>query len=339
MKRSRNASLKRYNSFSVEARAARLVELESADDIDEFVANDRFDNRRDLILGGGSNILFIADIDGSVVLNRVKGKRIVEDSGDEVTVEANAGENWHHLVLWSLDQGFSGIENLSLIPGLAGAAPMQNIGAYGVELADVLESVQTIDLVSRQRRVFDNAQCRFAYRNSRFKSDDAGRYLITGIRLRLQRGFTPRLEYSGIAQELASMGIEKPGARQVSEAVIRIRQRKLPDPAVTGNAGSFFKNPVVDRAKAELLAAEFPDLPTYPDGERAKLSAAWMIENCGWKGRSMGQAAVSEKHALVLINKGNATGREILALASAIRESVLDRFEVVLQPEPLIIGS
>ena len=337
MKRSHNASLKPYNSFSVEARAAQLIELESLDDIDELIANHRFDSQRDLVLGGGSNILFASDIEGRVILNRVRGKRIVEDLGSDVIVEASAGENWHHLVLWTLDQGLSGIENLSLIPGLAGAAPLQNIGAYGVELADVLESVQAVDLLSRERRAFDNAQCRFAYRDSRFKSADAGRFLITGIRLRLQRGFTPRLAYSGIVEELASMGIATPNPRQVSDAVIRIRQRKLPDPAVTGNAGSFFKNPVVSRSTAERLSGDFPGLPVYPSGEDVKLAAAWMIENCGWKGRSMGRAAVSEKHALVLINKGAASGAEILALADAIRESVLDRFEIELQPEPLIV--
>jgi len=337
MKRTQNASLKRYNSFSVDARAAQLIELESAEDIEVFVASDRFDSQRDLILGGGSNILFTADVEGSVVLNRVKGKRIVEDSGDDVIIEASSGENWHQLVLWSLDQGLSGIENLSLIPGLAGAAPMQNIGAYGVELADVLESVQAVDLETREWREFDNAQCRFAYRDSRFKSANAGRYLVTGIRLRLHRSFKPRLAYIGITEELSSMGVAKPNARQVSDAVIRIRRRKLPDPAVTGNAGSFFKNPVVDRSTADVLVKEFPGLPAYHEGSRSKLSAAWMIENCGWKGRSMGQAAVSEKHALVLINKGNATGQDILALANAIRESVLERFEIELQPEPLII--
>ena len=337
MKRSHNASLKPYNSFSVEARAAQLIELESLDDIDELIANHRFDSQRDLVLGGGSNILFASDIEGHVILNRMRGKRIVEDLGGDVIVEASAGENWHHLVLWTLDQGLSGIENLSLIPGLAGAAPLQNIGAYGVELADVLESVQAVDLLSRERRAFDNSQCRFAYRDSRFKSADAGRFLITGIRLRLQRGFTPRLAYSGIVEELASMGIATPNPRQVSDAVIRIRQRKLPDPAVTGNAGSFFKNPVVSRSTAERLSGDFPGLPVYPSGEDVKLAAAWMIENCGWKGRSMGRAAVSEKHALVLINKGAASGAEILALADAIRESVLDRFEIELQPEPLIV--
>ena len=337
MKRSLNASLKHLNSFSVEARAAQLIELESDDDLLAFITEHRFDMTRDLILGGGSNILFTTDIQGTVILNRVPGKRIVEDSGDEVVLEASAGENWHQLVLWSLAQGLSGIENLSLIPGQAGAAPMQNIGAYGVELADVLDSVKTIDLGSRQLREFQNRQCQFEYRNSRFKSTDAGRYLITSIRLRLRRKFIPRLSYSGIGEELASMGIDTPNARQVSDAVIRIRQRKLPDPGVQGNAGSFFKNPLVSRLTADLLAREFKGLPVYSDGDQVKLSAAWMIEKCGWKGRTLGRAAVSGQHALVLINRDNATGHEILMLAEAIRESVRDRFDIQLQPEPLII--
>ncbi len=337
MKRSLNASLKHLNSFSVEARAAQLIELESENDLIKLIAEHRFDRTRDLILGGGSNILFTTDIEGTVILNRVPGKRIIEDSGDEALLEASAGENWHQLVLYSLEQGLSGIENLSLIPGQAGAAPMQNIGAYGVELADVLDSVRTIDLKSLQPREFQNGQCHFAYRNSRFKSTDAGRYLITGIRLRLQRKFTPNLSYKGIGEELASMGIDTPTARQVSDAVIRIRQQKLPDPRVTGNAGSFFKNPLVSRSTADLLLKEFKELPVYSDGDQAKLSAAWMIEKCGWKGRSLGRAAVSGQHALVLINRDNASGSDILKLANAIRESVRDRFDIELQPEPLII--
>ena len=339
MKRKFNASLKHLNSFSVEARAGQLLELESEEDLQSFFSEHRFDATRDLILGGGSNVLFAGNVDGTVILNRVRGKRIIEDSNGEVLLEALGGENWHQLVLWSLDQGLSGIENLSLIPGLAGAAPMQNIGAYGVELADVLESVQTLDLQSGQVREFKQADCQLDYRNSRFKSADTGKYLITGIRLRLQREFVPKLAYKGLSEELLTMGISEPTARQVSEAVIRIRQRKLPDPTVIGNAGSFFKNPVVSRTTADLLVKENIGLPVYPAGDEAKLSAAWLIEKSGWKGRSSGRAAVSEQHALVLINKGNATGREILALADAIRVSVRDRFGIELQPEPLIVRS
>ena len=338
MKRIPDASLKHLNSFSVEARAGQVLELECEDDLQTFISEYRFDAERDLILGGGSNILFAGDVEGTVILNRVIGKRIVEDSDDEVLLEARAGENWHQLVLWSLDQGLSGIENLSLIPGLVGAAPMQNIGAYGVELADVLDSVQTLDLNNGRAREFNQRDCRLDYRNSRFKSEDAGKYLITGIRLRLQRKFIAKLAYKGLEEELLSMGIDSPSAKQVSEAVVRIRQRKLPDPNVIGNSGSFFKNPVVNRETADLLEKEFAGLPVYSAGDKAKLSAAWLIERCGWKGRSLGRAAVSEQHALVLVNKDNATGREILTLANAIRGSVQDRFGIELQPEPVIIN-
>lgn len=340
MKRTRKASLKHLNSFSVEARAGQLLELESEDDLQTYAQQFHFDPAHDLILGAGSNILFAGDIEGTVILNRISGRKIVADSHDEVLLEVCAGENWHQLVLWSLDQGLSGIENLSLIPGLAGAAPIQNIGAYGVELADVLDSVQALDLESSELREFKHADCHFAYRNSRFKSADVGRYLITRIRLRLQRHFVARLDYAGLNEELQAMGIDEPDAKNVGAAVIRIRQRKLPDPRITGNAGSFFKNPVVNRATADLLEKEFTELPVFPmDNDSAKLSAAWMIEKCGWKGRSMGRAAVSGQHALVLVNKDNATGAELLALADAIRESVRDRFAIKLQPEPLIVRS
>jgi len=338
MKRTRNATLKHLNSFSVEALAGQLLELESEGDLQVFADQYRFDPAHDLILGGGSNILFAGDVEGTVILNRVCGKKIVADSNDEVLLEVCAGENWHQLVLWSLDQGLSGIENLSLIPGLAGAAPMQNIGAYGVELADVLDSVQALDLESGETREFRHQDCHFAYRDSRFKSADAGRYLITRICLRLQRHFVPQLGYAGLGEELRAMGIDAPSTKHVSEAVMRIRRRKLPDPGVIGNAGSFFKNPVVSRATANLLEKDFAGLPVFPiDNDTAKLSAAWLIEQCGWKGRSMGRAAVSSQHALVLVNKDNATGDELLALADAIRESVQDRFAIELQPEPRIV--
>ncbi len=338
MKQVANASLKHLNSFSVEAKAGQLLTLESEHDLKAFTDNHRFDPEHDLILGGGSNVLFARDIEGSVILNRVTGRKIVEDSDSEVLIEACGGENWHQLVLWSLEQGLSGIENLSLIPGLAGAAPMQNIGAYGVELADVLHSLQALDLKTGAYCEFDREHCQFAYRDSRFKSTDAGRYLITRIRLSLQRRFTATLTYAGLGEELQSMGIEQATPKQVSDAVIRIRQRKLPDPEVTGNAGSFFKNPVVDRTVADLLLKDFAGLPVYVmDSGEAKLSAAWMIEHCGWKGYREGDAGVSDQHALVLVNHGNASGRQLLDLANAIGESVKSRFGIDLKPEPIII--
>lgn len=336
MKRTTDASLKHLNSFAVEAHAGQLLELESEQDLETFITEHHFDPACDLIMGGGSNILFAGDIDGSVILNHVTGRRIIQDSEDAVLLEASAGENWHQLVLWSLQQGLSGIENLSLIPGLAGAAPMQNIGAYGVELADVLDSVKTIDLQNGKTRTFQKTDCQLAYRNSRFKSSDAGKYLITSIRLRLARKFKPVLTYKGLGEELYSMGLKTPTAKQVSDAVIRIRQRKLPDPNIIGNSGSFFKNPLVNHAIAEQLKKEFAGMPVFPAGTGTKLSAAWLIEKCGWKGRSMGGAAVSEQHALVLINRNQATGAEILQLADAIGESVRERFGIVLEPEPLI---
>lgn len=338
MKQTFDASLKDLNSFSVEVHADRLLELEFADDLQSLTTDFQFDPTHDLILGGGSNILFAGNVEGTVVLNRVKGRQITPDSDGSFLLEACAGENWHELVLWSLEQGLSGIENLSLIPGLAGAAPMQNIGAYGVELSDVLDSVQALDLKSGTIREFTHGDCGFAYRDSRFKSADAGQYLITRICLRLQRDFSPQLNYAGLGEELLAMGVDTPSATQVSEAIIRIRKRKLPDPEVTGNAGSFFKNPLVSQTLAKLLGAEFEGLPVYlQDDESAKLSAAWLIEHCGWKGRSKGRAAVSDKHALVLVNNGNASGAEILTLAQAIRESVRERFGIELETEPRIV--
>jgi len=338
MKRILNASLKHLNSFSVHARASQLIELNCEDDLHRFTSEYRFDPCNDLILGGGSNILFARDIEGTVILNRVKGKKISEDSDDQILLEVNAGENWHELVLWSLDQGLSGLENLSLIPGLVGAAPIQNIGAYGVELSDVLDSVQVLDLESGEFYEFPHKECQFAYRSSRFKSASASRHLITRIRLRLGRKSEPNLGYKGLNEELRAMGVSNVTAREVSEAVIRIRRRRLPDPQVIGNAGSFFKNPLVSRSTADLMKREFDELPVFMQSDNtAKLSAAWLIEKCGWKGRGVGRAAVSDQHALVLVNKGNATGSEILVLANNICASVKTRFGIELQAEPRII--
>jgi len=337
MKRSFNASLKTLNSFAVEARASQLLELEDDADLQTFTGEFRFDPASDLVLGGGSNILFAGDVEGTVILNRVPGKKIIEDYGDTVLVEACAGENWHDLVTWSLDEGLSGLENLSLIPGLCGAAPIQNIGAYGVELSSVLDSVKVLDLVDGGEQTFGLNDCQLAYRNSRFKTE-IDRYLVTHIRLRLRRDFEARLDYPDLRDELETMDIQSPTARQVSEAVIRLRRRKLPDPKACGNAGSFFKNPVIDQLLANSLKRDFPGLPIHPAGDgTVKLSAAWLIEQCGWKGRSVGDAAVSKKHSLVLVNRGKATGSELLELATSIRNSVQDEFDIELEPEPRIV--
>ena len=338
MKRSQQASLKDLNSFSVEARADQILELECEQDLQELVSKHHFDPATDLVLGGGSNVLFTANVEGTVILNRITGKRIISETDNEVLVEVCGGENWHQLVLWTLEQGLSGIENLSLIPGLAGAAPMQNIGAYGVEISDVLELVQAIELETGEVCQFGNEECQLSYRDSRFKSIDANRFLISHVVLRLQRQFIPKLAYSGLQEELKSMGIDQPTAQQVSEAVIRIRLRKLPDPEVTANAGSFFKNPMVDQHIADALHKDFADLPVYPGTNgKAKLSAGWMIDHCGWKGHREGDAGVSNRHALVLVNYCNASGQHLLELATAITDSVDKRFGITLMPEPRII--
>ena len=334
MKRHALTSLKRFSTFAVEAGAGAVVELESAADVEEV----QFRADQDLLLGGGSNILCAADIPGTAYLVRIPGRRILRREADTALVEAGAGEDWHQLVLWSLEQGLSGLENLSLIPGRVGAAPIQNIGAYGVELAETLESVTAWDLHERRWLRFENAACRFGYRDSCFKAGWPDRYLITGVTLRLSDRFVPRLAYAGLREELTRQGIADPDARQVSEAVVRLRRRKLPDPAELGNAGSFFKNPVVGRDQAENLLLRFPGLPVYPlSAEAAKLGAAWMIEHCGWRGYRQGDAGVAKRHALVLVNHGHASGRELLQLAGRVRDSVRDAFGVELEPEPRII--
>jgi UDP-N-acetylmuramate dehydrogenase len=327
-------SLKSLNTFGVEASAGLLLTIETEEDLLSLPA---FDPHRDLVLGGGSNVLFVSNVPGTVFLNRITGKEIISEYDGCAQLEVGAGENWHQLVRWSLDQGLSGLENLSLIPGLAGAAPIQNIGAYGVELSSVLELVTAWDWQNSTWVTFNRDECRFGYRDSFFKSEDTGRYFITSIRLQLNRQFKPQLDYAGLQDALSSMGIDQPDAKQVSDTVIRIRQQKLPDPAVTGNAGSFFKNPVVSTDEAELLHNRYPGLPSWPAGaDRAKLSAAWMIDHCGWKGFQENGAAVSSQHALVLVNQGQASSQHILELARKITDSIAQEFGLALEPEPKI---
>ena len=335
MRVTQHPSLKAFNTFGVEASSAAMIELENEEDL---LSLPSFDPERDFVLGGGSNVLFTDDIPGTVYLVRMTGKDIVGSGTNHVSIEAGAGENWHALVRWTLEQGLSGIENLSLIPGLCGAAPIQNIGAYGVELASVLESVTAWDLHHCNWTTFTCSQCELAYRDSRFKSREPGRYLITSIRLRLSRHFAPQLDYAGLKEELSTMGLENPSATDVSDAVTRIRQRKLPDPAITGNAGSFFKNPIVPNDQASKLSARYDGLPAWPAGDRnMKLSAAWMIEFCGFKGWREGDAGVSDQHSLIIVNHGSATGRQIFNLSKTIQKEVRKTFGILLEPEPRII--
>lgn len=335
MKITERPSLKALNSFGVEASARLLIQLDTEEDV---LSMPPFDPAKDLLLGGGSNVLLTGDVPGTVWLNRITGRSIVDSGPEHAWVDVGAGENWHGLVRWTLDQGLSGLENLSLIPGLAGAAPVQNIGAYGVELSAVLDSVTAWDMRSAAWTVLSAGDCRLAYRDSLFKSADPGRYLITSIRLRLDRVFRPRLGYAGLEDELRSMGVARPGAADVSNAVVRLRSRKLPDPSRLGNAGSFFKNPAVSPDRATRLAVRYPGMANWnTDDGRAKLSAAWLIEFCGFKGCRRGDAGVSEEHALVLVNHGSATGRDIQLLAAEIQSAVFEEFGVSLETEPQIV--
>lgn len=328
-------SLKALNTFGVAARAGLLLTLESEEDV---LALPPFDPGRDLVLGDGSNILFVSDVPGLVIHNRIAGRAVVADDGESALLEVGAGENWHRLVRWTLRAGLSGLENLSLIPGSAGAAPIQNIGAYGVELASVLERVTAWDWQSAAWVSFSAPDCLLGYRDSRFRSGAPDRYLITSIRLRLSRTFRARLDYAGLRDALAAGGVERPTALDVSDAVIRLRRRKLPQPTEIGNAGSFFKNPVLDASRAESLLATHPGLPSWPAEDGAvKLSAAWMIERCGLKGYRQGDAGVSDRHALVLVNHGNASGVEIYEVAHTVRNAVLEAYGVPLEIEPRVV--
>jgi UDP-N-acetylmuramate dehydrogenase len=335
MKVAERASLRTLNSFSVPASAGLLITVEREEDLLDLPA---FDPRQDLVLGEGSNLLLVSDVPGTVFLNRIAGRSIVADDGQSVTLEIGAGENWHALVRWTLREQLFGLENLSLIPGSAGAAPIQNIGAYGVELFSVLDSVTAWDWQTRSWVSFDARDCDLAYRDSLFRSGAPDRFLITSVRLRLSRAFQPRLDYAGLREELAARGLGRPTALDVSDAVIRLRRRKLPDPADIGNAGSFFKNPIVDADQAAGLLADHPGLPGWPakDGT-VKLSAAWMIERCGLKGHREGDAAVSGLHALVLVNHGAASGPQILQVAQTVQAAVNAEFGILLEPEPRIV--
>jgi len=328
-------SLGALHTFGVDASAQLLIVIESEEDL---LSVPSFDPARDFVLGGGSNVIFVTDVPGTVFQNRILGRGITQTTSEHALLEAGAGENWHDLVRWSLDQGLAGIENLSLIPGQAGAAPIQNIGAYGVELSSVLHGVTAWDWQRCSWTHFDPAACRLSYRDSLFKGEAVDRYLITSIQLHLDRVFHPRLDYAGLREELAESCGDNVSATDVSDAVIRLRRRKLPDPAVNGNAGSFFKNPQVDLEQAEALVATHPGLPVWPaTNGRAKLSAAWMIECCGLKGARAGDAAVSTLHALVLVNLGAATGADVLTLAERVQKTVAEEFGVNLEPEPRLV--
>ena len=331
-------SLKPYNTFGLPAVAHTLVRIASDADVRRVVDSSTLGLAPKFILGGGSNIILTKDMPQIVLKVEVRGLRVVEERADAWIVEAGAGESWHALVDYTLQRGCPGLENLALIPGSVGGAPVQNIGAYGVELQDRFESLDAVDLVTGRSVTLGPHTCAFAYRDSVFKHALAGRSCITRVRFRLPRPWRPVLGYLELQKKVAETGIDAPDARQIFDWVCAIRRAKLPDPAAIGNAGSFFKNPVVTPEQCRDIIGRDPEIVHYPmpDGS-VKLAAAWMIDACGWKGKFVGDAGVYEKQALVLVNRGAAIGSEVMTLARAIQESVYGRFGIRLEPEPVLV--
>jgi len=331
-------SLKPHNTFGLPAVARTLVRVASDADVRQVVDHPELGRAPKFVLGGGSNIILTRDMPQLVLKVEVRGMRLVEERTDAWIVEGGAGENWHDFVAWSLVQGWPGLENLALIPGTVGAAPVQNIGAYGVELKDRFESLDAVDLVTGRSVTLREPICAFGYRDSVFKHSLANRSVITRVRFRLPRPWQPVVGYLDLERKIAETGIAAPSAQQVFDWICSIRRAKLPDPALVGNAGSFFKNPVVTPEQCRDIIGRDPEIVHYPmpDGS-VKLAAGWMIDACGWKGKSVGQAGVYEKQALVLVNRGGAIGSEVMTLARAIQESVYGRFGIRLEPEPVVV--
>ena len=358
----KNVPLQSYNTFHIVAKALCLVRIDSVKALREAIADPELGNLPKFVLGGGSNIVLTGDVKALVLKVEIGGRRLVEETAKSYIVEAGAGENWHDLVAWTLYNGYRGLENLALIPGTVGGAPVQNIGAYGVELQDRFESLQAVDLVTGEAFTLNAAQCGFGYRDSVFKHSApartarpapqasgsgmglAGKALITSVRFNLPKAWKPVLGYADIDRKIAQSGIASPSAEQLFDWVCEIRRAKLPDPQVIGNAGSFFKNPTVTPEQCADIIAREPRIVHYAlsDGS-VKLAAGWLIDACGWKGKSVGQAGVYEKQALVLVNRGErdglpgATGGEVMLLAKAIQTSVYERFGIRLEAEPVVV--
>jgi UDP-N-acetylmuramate dehydrogenase len=331
-------NLKPYNTFGLPCVARTLVRITSEADVRRLLGDPELGRAPKFILGGGSNLVLTRDLDACVLKLEVKGRALVETRDDCHIVEVGAGENWHDTVQWCLAQGLPGLENMALIPGTVGAAPVQNIGAYGIELKDRFESLDAVDLVTGRTITLTAEQCRFGYRDSVFKQHLAGKSIITRVRLRLPRPWQPVLGYLELERKVQETGITEPSAQQIFDWVCAVRRAKLPDPAVVGNAGSFFKNPVVTPEQCRDIIARDPHIVHYPmDDGSFKLAAGWMIDACGWKGKSIGRAGVYEKQALVLVNRGGASGAEVVTLARAIQESVYGRFGIRLEPEPVVL--
>ena len=342
--------LQAHNSFGIVARALHLARVKSEADLAALMASQQWAaltrETPPFVLGGGSNLVITGDIKPLVIKVEIGGRRLVEETPKGLVVEAGAGENWHEFVRWTLEQGWPGLENLALIPGSVGASPVQNIGAYGVELQDRFHSLDAVDLQTGRVFTLDAAQCGFGYRDSVFKHAPAGdkglglagRAVITRVRFWLPRPWKPVLGYADLERKMTDTGNHQPTAQEILDWICAIRRAKLPDPAVIGNAGSFFKNPTVSEEQCADIIARDPKVVHYPMADGSiKLAAGWLIDACGWKGRGVGNAGVYEKQALVLVNRGGATGGEVMTLAKAIQTSVYERFGILLEPEPVVV--
>lgn len=342
MKDIRDYSLLVHNTFGIDAKCSRFVEYASVEEAQQLVASLTEADQPLLILGGGSNLLLTGDYQGTVLHSAIKGIEVMESSSYEnqenekssVFLKCGSGEVFDDVVAYAVEHGYHGAENLSIIPGEVGASAVQNIGAYGVEAKDIIYKVEAVEIATGKVVTFDNADCQYSYRQSKFKHEWRDKYLVTHVIYRLSKTFTPDLDYGNIRASLAAKHIAEPTAQQLRDVIIEIRNAKLPDPKVEGNAGSFFMNPIVEKAKYDELAAQYPGMPHYTiDAEHEKIPAGWMIDQCGWKGKSLGRAGVHDKQALVLVNRGGATGEEIVKLCETIRKDVKTKFGIEINPE------
>jgi len=337
MKLATAVDLTPFNTLALPGKAARYLKITDPAQLTDPALKDE----QRFILGGGSNLVLTGDFAGLLLHMAIPGKRLLQEDEDAWYIEAGAGENWHDFVQWTLQQGWPGLENLSLIPGTVGAAPIQNIGAYGLEVGECFHSLSAWDFEKQAFTTVDRVACRFAYRDSLFKQQGwhlSGRMAIVSVVFRLPKAWQPNIRYADVAQELATRAIATPMPQQVANAIIAVRQRKLPDPAQIPNTGSFFHNPVVSAAEAERLASTNPNLPRYPQPDgRVKLAAGWLIEQAGWKGKNLGPVGMYEKQALVLVNRGGATGDDVKRAMAAVQAEVRARFAVDLTPEPIFL--
>lgn len=331
---SENVSLKPYNTFGLEAKAKYFSVFRSVEELIEILSDHKYKNEKKLFLGGGSNILLMNDYDGLVLKNEIIGIEVVLENTEKVVLKAGGGENWHSFVLETIERNLSGIENMSLIPGTVGAAPMQNIGAYGVEVKDVFVELEALNLGNFEIEVFDKYKCNFGYRESYFKHEGKGKYVILNVSFELSKKPVFNVSYGAIRDTLDQMGVKELSVKAISDAVIAIRKSKLPDPAEIGNSGSFFKNPEIEKRLYENVKQQYPAIPCYPiDEKTVKVPAGWLIEQAEWKGKRIGDIGVHTKQALVLVNYGGGKGQQIADLAYEIQTSVFDKFGIRITPE------